>query len=246
LRRSSAPAGADSIEGDAGVTTIDGGSGNDTLLGGGGGAEIYGGAGDDVFYRAGGAGSVLYGGTGANTFIASDETLIADADTDDAVQVGTYVLTGGTRWANFSDIPYAYDGASAVRYALNTVGELVIETFAKLTTFVANYTFDIGGAATAGIRTLEVQIDAYRLLDPNRPNVPIFGWVHDLLNETHKAATGEPYYPGEDPLALDLDGDGLELTSNTTVSPFFDLDGDGFAERTARCGNDNAAHGRAA
>ena len=36
-----------------------------------------------------------------------------------------------------------------------------------------------------------------------------------------------------DPLVLDLDGDGIELTSIEDSNAFFDLDGDGFAERTA-------------
>ena len=33
-------------------------------------------------------------------------------------------------------------------------------------------------------------------------------------------------------MVLDLDGDGLELTARTNLSPVFDLDGDGFAEQT--------------
>ena len=47
-----------------------------------------------------------------------------------------------------------------------------------------------------------------------------------------KALLGTSYFAGVDPLVLDLDGDGLELTARTNLSPVFDLDGDGFAEQT--------------
>lgn len=47
-----------------------------------------------------------------------------------------------------------------------------------------------------------------------------------------KALLGTSYFAGVDPLVLDLDGDGLELTARTNLSPLFDLDGDGFAEQT--------------
>ena len=41
---------------------------------------------------------------------------------------------------------------------------------------------------------------------------------------------------GADPLVLDLDGDGLALSSLSLTSPRFDIDGDGFAERTGWIG----------
>lgn len=43
------------------------------------------------------------------------------------------------------------------------------------------------------------------------------------------------------PVVLDLDGDGVELTTynDTTTTTFFDIDGDGFAQRTAWVGSDD-------
>ena len=47
-----------------------------------------------------------------------------------------------------------------------------------------------------------------------------------------KALAGGSVWAGKDPLVLDLDNDGINLTPVTTgVSPFFDLDDDGFAEQ---------------
>ncbi|QND63166.1 hypothetical protein HB777_04005 [Mesorhizobium loti] len=45
--------------------------------------------------------------------------------------------------------------------------------------------------------------------------------------------------PPRDPLVIDLDGDGIELTSLGASAAYFDLDGDGFAERTGWVGSDD-------
>ncbi|TIP25753.1 MAG: hypothetical protein E5X67_23465, partial [Mesorhizobium sp.] len=45
--------------------------------------------------------------------------------------------------------------------------------------------------------------------------------------------------PPRDPLVIDLDGDGIELTSLGASAAYFDLDGDGFAERTGWVGPDD-------
>jgi hypothetical protein len=51
-----------------------------------------------------------------------------------------------------------------------------------------------------------------------------------LTGDYLKAMTGTSYWEGVDPLVLDLDGDGIELSGRSSVSPRFDMDGDGFAE----------------
>ena len=46
---------------------------------------------------------------------------------------------------------------------------------------------------------------------------------------------GEPLFPPSGlscPLILDLDGDGVELTALSPAGTLFDIDADGFAERT--------------
>ncbi len=80
--------------------------------------------------------------------------------------------------------------------------------------------------------------DAYRLLE-----VPNKNWFYDtfeaLFGYYLKAMTGESYFLGVDPLVFDLDGDGLELTARSSVSPLFDIDGDHFAERVGWVGADD-------
>ena len=44
---------------------------------------------------------------------------------------------------------------------------------------------------------------------------------------------------GTDPLVLDLDGDGLELTRADGDNVYFDIDNDDFAERTGWVGGDD-------
>ncbi|MBE9080520.1 RHS repeat protein, partial [Romeria aff. gracilis LEGE 07310] len=46
------------------------------------------------------------------------------------------------------------------------------------------------------------------------------------------AGVGHARPPRVDPLILDLDGDGIELTALETSTTYFDIDGDGFRERT--------------
>lgn len=48
-------------------------------------------------------------------------------------------------------------------------------------------------------------------------------WLDDLLNIFNQRPI--------DPILIDLDGDGIELTALNRSSSFFDLDGDGFRER---------------
>lgn len=66
-------------------------------------------------------------------------------------------------------------------------------------------------------------------------------WVANVLDNTADAVeTHAPWLSGilgsirilRDPLVLDLDGDGIELTSLSSSLAHFDLDGNGFAERT--------------
>ncbi|MBE9080511.1 hypothetical protein IQ241_25055, partial [Romeria aff. gracilis LEGE 07310] len=81
---------------------------------------------------------------------------------------------------------------------------------------------------------------------------PAFGiagfWAGSTIANSAKAATPPPYAndasngfdagvgharpPRVDPLILDLDGDGIELTALETSTTYFDIDGDGFRERT--------------
>ncbi|MFC3321337.1 hypothetical protein [Mesorhizobium cantuariense] len=62
---------------------------------------------------------------------------------------------------------------------------------------------------------------------------------HPYLPDWYAALNALFNPPPRDPLVIDLDGDGIELTSLGSSSAYFDLDGDGFAERTGWVGADD-------
>src|SRR5262249_3627116 len=86
------------------------------------------------------------------------------------------------------------------------------------------------------ISVFEFDTGAYRLIDPNKPaNMTQMGsW--DLMGAIVEAAFGVKIWRRNDPITLDLDGNGFSLTYQSSVSPFFDMDGDGYAERTGWAG----------
>ena len=51
---------------------------------------------------------------------------------------------------------------------------------------------------------------------------------------------GYSLFPGIDPLMLDLDGDGLELNARLGISPYYDIDADGFGEKSGWLRGDDA------
>ncbi|MFN3077654.1 MAG: hypothetical protein ABT940_12385, partial [Alphaproteobacteria bacterium] len=117
----------------------------------------------------------------------------------------------------------------------NTAGDLIIRDVNDRQTFIANYQGGPGAAFdTAGIYVGEVSSDAFRLFDPDFPSVNrMLDAQMELVEALWKANMGQDVrMGGVDPLVIDLDGDGLELSPRTAASPWFDMDGDGFAERT--------------
>ncbi len=106
---------------------------------------------------------------------------------------------------------------------------LVRDLLGRVTT-IANYVGGPGAASnTAGIYVGEFDIDIYNLLDPDLPGGSVTSQLEFACAEL-KILLGVEHV--NDPLVLDLDGDGIELTARTGVSPLFDVDGDLFAERT--------------
>ncbi|WP_321395894.1 tandem-95 repeat protein [Emcibacter sp.] len=209
---------------------IDGGSGNDIIIGKGASSTIYGGSGDD-FIAWFGAGSVIYTGEGADNVLIADNTLIADATGEDRLYLWGWRLTGGIKYGG-GESPYAQ--SLFATYGINTDGELVIiDKIFGNTTYVANY---VGGpgvtSPTAGIQIAQLDFNFMQLMDADFVPGSHVSWLDEALDIIVQAGTGSPRKKTTDPLVLDLDGDGLELTSETVVSPYFDMDEDGFGERT--------------
>ncbi|WP_264373117.1 calcium-binding protein [Pelagibius marinus] len=105
---------------------------------------------------------------------------------------------------------------------------MVIDAFGKQM-YVADYTGGPGAAEnTLGIYLARIEFAFYQILDerPALKSSPL----GEIIDAQLKAAG---IIDANDPLALDLDGDGLEFTGLKTSDTFFDLDGDEFAEHTA-------------
>lgn len=238
-------AGVDWIYGNRGQqeTNIQAGGGDDVVLGSGQLATIDLGAGADWLIKAG-AGSQITGGTGVDTFFVTKDVLITDATPEDrVVLMSGQELTGGYR-NTASESPYA-KGRFTIGYAKNPAGELVIENALGQRIFVANYSADLGNLS-AGIYIFDLNLWADKLIETANyggSNLP--GTYEALMGHALKALMGESYYngttiyKGQDPLVLDLDGDGIELTARSSVSPSFDLNDDGFAEQTGWIGKDD-------
>lgn len=161
----------------------------------------------------------------------------------DVLSWGGRVLTGGIHNTE-SDDPWGYDFGHFVRYGINALGDLAIQTIQKFgdapedSTYIAGYTNgDAGGNANASahIYTLDVTFSAISLLD-SKP-----GWLDGLFRATlgniTKALNGFSLYQGVDPLVLDLGGHGIATTPLEVGSPTsFDINTDGFANASGWIG----------
>ncbi|MEZ5691983.1 MAG: hypothetical protein R3D71_10030 [Rickettsiales bacterium] len=220
--------------------------------------EIHTGAGDDTVTITGSAtafkpviyledgndvlvsaprGSIVYGGAGENHYEAGMDYIIADADADDHIYYGARPIHGGVSF-NTQESPWA-KGLYGVRYGRNEDDELVIVTPDGRQTFIANFNFDLAGERTAGLLVGEGTLEFHRLLESPK-GFNLYGTFETIFGYYMKAIFGISFFPGIDPLILDMDGDGVELNARLGVSPFYDIDADGFAEQTGWARGDDA------
>jgi Ca2+-binding RTX toxin-like protein len=195
-------------------------------------STIYLGGGNDTLIFAAG-GTEVYGGEGADRFFLSDNVRIMDASAEDRVSyAGLGDLTGGLRNIA-SDSAYALHATGIVGYAMNADGDLVIHDFIRgLDMFIANYQSELnGGVDTAGIHVADFEIGAYFAVEDKPSHMNDMNTWALVLGHFMKANLGVSLWEGVDPLVLDLDGDGLELTGLSSRGPVFDYDGDGYGER---------------
>ncbi|MBU1287914.1 MAG: hypothetical protein KJ871_09340 [Alphaproteobacteria bacterium] len=191
-----------------------------------------GGENDEI--HASGPGSIVYSGSGEDkVFVSGLATLFADATAEDSIGYLSRKLSGALGWGETSDKGSVVNLSQGVRYTLNTVGELIVEGLAGQKLFIANYIGGPGAAfQTAGIYVGNQVWNSYRLADGGFPGGSAYiQGMKEVLDAIYTVAYGEDA-PHADPLILDFDGDGLELSALSSVSPYFDTDGDGFAERT--------------
>ncbi len=191
----------------------------------------------DDFLHAAPRGSIVYGGTGKDTFELGSDYLIGDAAVEDKITYQGKQIYGGVTWKG-QESPWA-KGLYGIKYALSDNGsELVIKNLSGKDTYLAGF-FDQLSGQTAGIRIGEISMESYRLRDTPK-NWQIYETYEAIFGYYLKIMTGTSYFAGVDPLVLDLDADGIELSARSSVSPFYDVDADGFAEKTGWVRGDDA------
>jgi Ca2+-binding RTX toxin-like protein len=203
----------------------------------------------------------LWGGDGAtkdnskDTFTVSNGTFVMDAGTEDIITWGLpfFRVTGGTQlawqedgyayWQPFSSITSIGGIASVVgggilsaafaiadvataltfRFSLTFTNQLVID-FGRGrggTAVIENYNLNLEtGAATGNVVVFKQEYTDKGTIDT----------LTQYLNLALRAGFGLCSI-GTDPIVIDLDGDGLDLTAG--VTNYFDLNADGFAEKAA-------------
>ncbi len=203
-----------------------GGAGDDALVGGSGNDSLDGGADDDLLYgdnfdgTCGSDGAdTLLGGKGDDRFIVGGDDKILDPEVGDRIgflgggsePIGLHggVKSGGDA-EDTGDAREEYDRPS---------GEYVEETDAGTVTYYATE------------NTSDLTIDL-----PDGSTINVENWDNGEAGITLTEAPDDDKYDdaGElsSPLVLDLDGDGIELTDPWRSWTYFDIDEDGFAERT--------------
>ncbi|HMB09668.1 MAG TPA: hypothetical protein VKP01_03665, partial [Saliniramus sp.] len=251
-------AGDDVIRGtETGHNEIRGGAGNDILYAGEHTSILYGGDGDDILY-GGGLESHLYGDGGSNTFNLAHNTFVKDATTVDQARWAGLNLSGGVQqwwmeggWAYWTPVPMMMSTLPSAlggilsgvllqaniqamltfRYGMSESGQLIIQYGRGRggQAVIEDYDLDLEtGAATGGIVVFKEEIGKSSLAE-----------FRNYIELSIRAGFAGGY-TGTDPLVLDLDGDGLDLTRRERGDVHFDLGGEGFARHTAWVGASDA------
>jgi Ca2+-binding RTX toxin-like protein len=226
-----------------GFVVVNAGNGDDTI-GGAGPGQINLGTGTDVVLP--GFGSVVNASSdqtrGQDVIFTNNDVQLNNLLPQDRLSLlGITDLTGGLQWKG-SESPFAY--GTFARYGINQNGELVVQDYLTAggqTMFVAGYHGGPGvpvSQETAGIFIAQASIGASLLL-----KAPA-GWLTgtlDLMKDLLKESLGPDVLSkiGIDPLVFDLTGDGINLTDLSSVSPRFDMNGNGFSVQTGWIGQGN-------
>lgn len=213
---------------------------------------LRGGDGSDALFAAGYR-TEMYGGAGADMFVAGGSAFINDGDVNDQVFVSGLPLFGGIKpvWlkANYA-IPQMFGGVSnafpvigaeifaaatifldlpymsLAHFATGEDGSLAIR-FGKgdhwVQTVVRDYSLDLDtGQGTAGLTVFAAE----------RAERGSWEQFTGFVNLALKAGFGVGL-SGQDPIVLDLNGDGISLWTAQNSPVYVDLNTSGFSQRTA-------------
>jgi Ca2+-binding RTX toxin-like protein len=215
-------------------------------------SALYGGQGNDLLVAAGWE-SHLFGGQDDDTFLIGSNAHVEDAQAGDTVNWGLN-LYGGVKqwwaegntayWAPFSTLLTAFPVIGSeilytaaffidqvtmkfARYQLDESGNLLINLWGQtVNAVIKDYHIDLDtGLASGGVAVFETGRDGRSSQGDNAQS-----HLEQFLNLALKAGFGVGLH-NFDPLVLDLDGDGYELTTEVNSRAYFEFDADGFGER---------------
>lgn len=227
--------GADTLVGRDGADYLEGGSGSDTL---------WGHSGDDTLNALDGhGGDIVRGGTGYDTFTVDwGDTISDDPEAPrggiifagpDELQLGDGFRSGTSGFFRGADGIRYWEGSDGrvVAYRPGSAGQIVIEApYAAVAGREATGSIEVSGRPDLGIRLVSQ-------LDPKPQPTPT-SEVDAIVGLWNLALTWRPF---ADPLALDLDGDGIEtLGGPAGRAVLFDHSGDGVRDGTGWLSGEDA------
>ncbi len=211
--------------------------------------EVIGTDHDDIFKYAK-PGALITTGAGADMIGWSAGLGVTDASGEDRViMYDSKILSSALRNAE-SESPFAFALGGAAKLAFNSAGELGIGNATSSQGDAASFMYLMNAnmdpladtaELTAGIRVAEIAIDVYKLVEKPAGLSARSEDIWKLAAQMVKDLKANAKVASSDPLVLDLDGDGIELSivrSHGTGAEF-DIDGDGFAEATGWVGRDD-------
>lgn len=245
--------GANAVQGTAYDDYLTGAGG--TRASGEGYSSLYGGGGDDTL-KAAGWETHMFGEAGDDTFKVGASTWIEDAEAHDKVSYGGIPIFGGVKqwwmegntayWAPFTTLLSAFPViGSELIYTAAFFADVATMKFASFQqdasgnlqmslgwghggqAVIKDYSLDLdSGTASAGVVVFEAGHGGGGTSFNNGEDR-----LGSFVNLALKAGFGIGLH-GFDPLVLDRDGDGYELTTEANSRVYFEFDGDGFGERT--------------
>ncbi|MDI1289221.1 MAG: hypothetical protein PSX37_04620, partial [bacterium] len=212
-------------------------------------SEFFMGDGDDILKSAG-FNSIIHPGEGADEIHVGLGQAIFGLGVDDRLFVAGREFFGGIRNAA-SNLVWGSGLGGSVKFVFNEAADLVLTLENPFFDDPNNRIYLEGWGNSAqingdglqvgpgGLTIGESLITAVGLLDP-RHTAEGYWNTWKLFGYLAKIATGGAVvFGGIDPLVLDLDGDGFELTALGGLSPIFDVDADLYGERTGWIGRDD-------
>lgn len=225
---------ANTLWGGLGADTIDGGSGADTIVGDDGDDVIIGGAGNDSLNGANGTDTVDYSYATANLTVSLAVTTAQTVATSDVDTLSNFEnLTGGAG----ADIITGSTGNNVLKGGGGND---------RITGGVGNDSID-GGAGTADVAVFAGLQASYTLTTvsgtttvvDNQPTTDGNDGTDTLIATEKAEFKGGVQVALATPIALDLDGDGVELVDRKKSKASFDWDGDGKRDQTGWVGKDD-------